>query len=79
MTEGTNGALISFIERVESINSEIADRNADKSELFKEIKAEGFDSKIVKKIVADRAKDPNKLAEEQALYDAYWSAVGRAP
>jgi uncharacterized protein (UPF0335 family) len=75
---GENNQLRAFVERIERINVEIADRNEDKKEIFAEIKSTGFDTKVVKKIVADRAKDPNKLREEQEIYDLYWSAVGGA-
>ena len=77
--EGGNGQLKALIERVERINSEIAEKNEDKAEIFKESKAAGFDNRIIKKIVADRAKDPDKLREERELYDLYASAVGFAP
>lgn len=76
MTEGTNNQLKAFISRIEHVNVEIDEKNEDKKELYQEIKSIGFDPKIVKKIVADRAKDPTKLQEEQAIYDLYWSAVG---
>jgi uncharacterized protein (UPF0335 family) len=70
--------LRAFVERIERINAEIDEKNDDKKEIFLEVKSSGFDAKIVKKIVADRAKDPNKLREEQEIYDLYWSAVGGA-
>ena len=78
MSEG-NGQLKAFIERVENLNIEIAEKNDDKRELYLEIKSSGFDTKIIKKIVSDRAKDPDELREERELYDLYASAVGFAP
>ena len=74
--ESPNNHLKAFVERIERINEEIAEKNEDKKEIFAEVKSSGFDSKIVKKIVSDRAKDPNKLREENELYDVYWQAVG---
>jgi uncharacterized protein (UPF0335 family) len=73
---GENNQLRAFVERIERLNAEIAERNEDKKELFAEIKSTGFDTKIVKKVVADRAKDPDKFREDQAVYDLYWQAVG---
>jgi uncharacterized protein (UPF0335 family) len=48
----------------------------DISEIYREAKSNGFDTKIIKKIVAMRKKDPNKLAEEQAIMDTYMAALG---
>jgi uncharacterized protein (UPF0335 family) len=73
---GENNQLRAFVERIERINAEIDEKNEDKREIFAEVKSSGFDSKIVKKVVADRAKDPSKLREEQEIYDLYWSSVG---
>ena len=71
-----NSRVKSFVERVERKNTEIKDANEDKSEIFKEAKSMGHDTKALKSVVRDRAKDPQALSEEQELYDVYWSAVG---
>lgn len=68
--------LRSFVERVERINAEIAERNADKAEIFKEAKDEGFDVPIMKKVIAIRAKDPDQVAEQSALVETYLAALG---
>ena len=68
--------LRAIVERVERINSEIADLNAGKAEIFKEAKDEGFDTKIMKKVIARRAKDPEALATEAALIETYEAALG---
>lgn len=72
----TADRLRSFVERVERINTEIAERNEDKAEIFKEAKGEGFDTKIMKKVIARRAKDPQALATEAALIETYEAALG---
>ena len=72
----TADRLRSFVERVERINTEIAERNEDKAEIFKEAKDEGFDTKIMKKVIARRAKDPEALATEAALIETYEAALG---
>lgn len=68
--------LRSFVERVERINSEVADLNADKAEIFKEAKGEGFDVPTLKKVVSIRAKNPDDVAERAALVEAYLAALG---
>ena len=75
----SNGELRAFVERIERLHEERKAIASDISEIYAETKSSGFDPKIIKKIVADRAKDPNKLAEEQSLYDLYWAEVGGKP
>ncbi len=71
--------LRAFVERVERMNEEKAAINADISEIYKEAKSFGFDTKVLKKIVADRAKDANALIEFETIYDLYAAALGMAP
>lgn len=66
--------LRQFVERIEKIEAEIKDRNADKSEIFKELKGRGFDTAIVRKIVAER-RDPAKAAEQNAILELYREAL----
>lgn len=68
--------LRSIVERIERLNEEIKGLNADKSDIFKESKGNGYDVEALKKLVAIRAKDPAKLAEQEAILDAYKSALG---
>lgn len=83
MTYPDNGVaadhLRAFIERVERMNEEKAAINADISDIYKEAKASGFDTKVIKRIVADRAKDSNELAEFAAVYELYCDALGMVP
>ena len=75
---GHNGIAADLIRttvaRVERIEAEIKDLNADKSEFYKEVKGQGLDPKIIRLIVRRRAKDTNVLAEEDALFDLYMAA-----
>lgn len=72
----TADRLRSFVERVERINAEIAERNEDKAEIFKEAKGEGFDVPTMKKVIAIRAKDPDQVAEQTAMVETYLAALG---
>ena len=65
----------SIVERIENIESEIKDRNADKAEIYKEAKAEGWDVKVLKSVVA-RRRDPAATAEIDAMIDLYESRLG---
>lgn len=67
--------LRAFIERVERIEADIADLNSDKSEVYKELRGEGYDVKTVRKIVAKRKLDSFEREEQDALFELYWDAL----
>lgn len=69
------GRLRSFIERVERMDEEIRDLNADKSEVYKEAKGEGFDVKTMRKVISARRMDSAEREEADAIFDLYWSAL----
>jgi uncharacterized protein (UPF0335 family) len=68
--------LRAFVERAERMNEEKAAINEDLKEIFAEARGNGFDVKVLKAIIADRAKDPNKKSEFDAIYELYASALG---
>lgn len=68
--------LKSFIERIESVEEEIAERRADVKDIYAEAKANGFDTKVLRKIVALRKQDSDQRAEFAAVLDLYASALG---
>lgn len=67
--------LRAFVERIERDEEFIRERNADKSETYKELKARGYDAKIVKKIVAARRMDTHVREEQNMVFDLYWEAL----
>lgn len=67
--------LRAFVERIERMNEEKAAINADISDIYKEAKGNGFDTKVLKKIIADRSKDANERMEFDALYELYAVAL----
>ena len=71
-----DGQLRALVERIERLEEEIAALNGDKSEVYKEAKGSGYDVKVLRKLIADRRKDPSTLNEFEALYDLYASAIG---
>lgn len=78
-TEGQNSpTLKSLVERIETIEVEVADLNSDKKNVYAEAKATGFEPAILRRIVAERRMDPHKRNEQQALMTAYRSALGMA-
>ena len=76
MAEGHNGQLQSIIERIERLEDEKAKISLDIREIYAEAKANGFDAKILRKIVAIRKQDADKRDEEQQLIATYMAALG---
>lgn len=70
--------LRAFIERIERLEEEIKALNDDKRDVYGETKGAGYDTKIIKKIVALRRQDRDKRMEEEAVLDLYLSALGMA-
>src|SRR4051794_26321232 len=68
--------LRAFVERIELEEEEIRERNANKSEIYKEAKFAGFDVKVVRKVVAVRRMDRSARAEADAMFDLYMTALG---
>jgi uncharacterized protein (UPF0335 family) len=70
------GRIRSIIERVEKVQADIDDLNADKAEIFKEAKSDGLHVKALKKIIAMRRMDRDKRREEAEILDLYLNAIG---
>ncbi len=70
------GKLKSLIERIERLEEDKAAVAVDLKEVYGEAKSEGFDTKIIRKVVRLRAQDKAKRQEEEALIDLYISAIG---
>jgi uncharacterized protein (UPF0335 family) len=78
-TESVPGdQLKSIVERAERLNEEKAGINADLSELFKEAKGNGFNTKAIKKIISLRGRDYAERQEEEAILELYMQALGMA-
>jgi uncharacterized protein (UPF0335 family) len=76
MNGAAQGRLKSFIERIERLEEDKAAITADLKEVFGEAKGEGFDTKIMRKVVRLRKQDKAKRQEEEAILDLYLSAIG---
>jgi len=70
------GQLKSIIERVERLEQEKAEVAEQIKEVFAEAKGNGFDTKILRKVVRIRKQDRAKRMEEEAILDLYLSALG---
>ena len=71
-----NNQLQAFIQRIERLNKEKADLQADIREVFREAKGQGFDAKVMRKLIAERKLDPLTRREMAELLDLYRKALG---
>lgn len=70
------GQLKSIIERVERLEQEKAELLEQIKEVLAEAKGNGFDVKIIRKVIRLRKQDRAKRQEEEAILDLYLSAIG---
>jgi uncharacterized protein (UPF0335 family) len=68
--------LRQFVERFERLDAEKKDLADAQKEVMAEAKGRGYDTKVLRKVVAMRKRDANDLAEEEAVLDMYKSALG---
>ena len=66
-------ALIERIERLEEEKSALA---SDIRDVYSEAKANGFDTKILRKVVGIRKKNHAERQEEEAILELYMQALG---
>lgn len=72
----TNNQLKSIVERIEKLEDERAVLAEDIKEVYAEAKGNGFDVKILRKVVAMRKQDADKRREEQAVIAVYMQELG---
>lgn len=88
MTEGSNseglgmseggGAeqLRLFIERIERLEEEKKGLAEDIRGVYSEAKSQGYDAKIMRKVITLRKMESHDRQEMQAILDTYMSALG---
>jgi len=69
-------SIVERIERLEEEKKAIAD---DIREIYGEAKANGFDTKVLRQVVALRKKDLAERQEQDAIRDLYLHALGMIP
>ena len=68
--------LRQFIERFEQLDSEKKDVAEQQKELMAEAKGRGYDTRVMKMVIALRKRKPDDLAEEEAVLEVYKTALG---
>ena len=72
----TADELRQFIERFEQLESEKKDVTEQQKELMAEAKGRGYDTKVMRKVIALRKRKPDEIAEEEAVLELYKAALG---
>lgn len=68
--------LKALIERIERLEEEKKALQDDIKDVYAEAKANGFDTKVLRKIISLRKQDRDERMEEEAILELYKSALG---
>lgn len=68
--------LRDLVERWESLESDKKAAASEQKDIMAEAKARGYDTRALRKLLAERKRDPEELAEERAVLDLYRAALG---
>jgi uncharacterized protein (UPF0335 family) len=72
----TAGEIRQFVERMERLDAERKDLAEQQKEVMAEAKGRGYQTKVLRKIIALRARDASDVAEENAIMEMYTEALG---
>lgn len=72
----TAAELRQFVERYEHLEAEKQDITEQQKEVMAEAKGRGYDTKVMRKIIALRKRDADDVAEEEAVLELYKEALG---
>ena len=70
-----NNQLKAFIERLENLENEKKAIQQDITEVLKEAKSDGFEPKILKKVLALRRMDPEERERIELMIATYMAAL----
>ena len=76
LNSAAQGRLRTIIERLERLEEDKQAVMTDMKEVFAEAKGEGYDVKILRKVIRIRKQDIAKRQEEDAILDLYMAALG---
>jgi uncharacterized protein (UPF0335 family) len=78
-TSFAQGQLKGLVERIERLEVDKKSVSDDIKEVYAEAKANGFDTGILRKVIALRKKDRHEIEEEESILDLYLIALGMLP
>ena len=68
--------VLQYINRIEKQEEEKRAIMSDIKDIYAELKNNGYDPKIIRKIISIRRKSKEERQEEAALLDIYMTAIG---
>ncbi|NDW07250.1 DUF2312 domain-containing protein [Jiella pacifica] len=71
--------LRSFVERIERLEEEKKTISDDIKDVYAEAKGNGFDTKVLRRVISLRKQDADERNEQEAILDLYMQALGMAP
>jgi uncharacterized protein (UPF0335 family) len=71
-------ALRQFVDRIERLEEEKKALADDIKDVYGQAKSQGFDVKILRKIISLRKKDRQEREEEDQILELYMAALGEA-
>lgn len=74
-----SGQLRAIVERIERMLEEKQTISDDINEIYSEAKSNGFDTKVIRKVVAIRKLDANERMEQESILDTYLAALNMLP
>ena len=72
----TADELRQFVERYERLEAEKKDIADQHKDVMAEAKARGYDTRVMRKVIALRKRDSDAIAEEEAVLEMYKQALG---
>lgn len=72
----TASELRQFVERMERLDAEKKDLADQQKEVMAEAKGRGYDTAVMRKLIALRKRDKDDIAEEEAVLEMYKEALG---
>ncbi|PYE80836.1 DUF2312 domain-containing protein [Pseudoroseicyclus aestuarii] len=75
-TDSAAQELRQFVERSERLAAEKQDIADQMKEVMAEAKGRGYDTRALRRIIALRKRDPDDVAEEEAILDIYKASLG---
>jgi uncharacterized protein (UPF0335 family) len=71
-----NNTLENLVNRIERLEEEKAAISGDIRDVYAEAKGQGFDPKILRKVVAILKKDKKEREMEEMMIDTYLNSLG---
>ena len=72
----TANELRQFVERIERLDAEKKDLAEQQKVVMAEAKSRGYDTKVLRKVIALRKREADDIAEEEAVLEMYKEALG---